>query len=91
MRRRANQCDEREVTLITPGDTNGDDLVDIADYQAIVSHLNLFGQTTTNGDVTDDGPVDLRDLQLWRASAAPTYRRVRVLRPRKASPSQRRW
>jgi hypothetical protein len=48
------------------GDTNGDDLVDILDYTAIVQNLNLFGRTTAQGDVTGDGRVDLRDLRLWR-------------------------
>lgn len=50
------------------GDTNGDDAVDILDYQAIYSHLNLTGQSTANGDVTGDGRVDLRDIALWRAN-----------------------
>jgi hypothetical protein len=48
------------------GDTNGDDLVNQLDYQAIVTHMNLTGQSTANGDVTGDGRVDLRDLRLWR-------------------------
>ncbi|MCA9261339.1 MAG: dockerin type I repeat-containing protein, partial [Planctomycetales bacterium] len=48
------------------GDTNGDGLVDLVDYEAIFSHLNLSGQSTLNGDVTGDGRVDLRDLRLWR-------------------------
>lgn len=50
------------------GDTNGDDLVDMTDYQAIFHHLNLVGQSTLNGDVTGDGRVDLRDVALWRAN-----------------------
>ena len=36
------------------------------DYQAIITHMNLTGQSTANGDVTGDGRVDLRDLRLWR-------------------------
>lgn len=54
------------------GDTNGDDLVDMTDYQAIYSHLNLTGQSTANGDVTGDGRVDLRDIALWRAHRTDT-------------------
>ena len=59
--------------LPLPGDTNGDGFVDIVDFNSIVAHLNLSGQTTFNGDVAGangkqgtDGKVDLRDLQLWR-------------------------
>lgn len=50
------------------GNTNPaiDDFVDILDYQAIVTHMNLTGQSTANGDVTGDGRVDLNDLRLWR-------------------------
>jgi hypothetical protein len=48
------------------GDTNGDDLVDIVDYTAIIQNMNLLGRTTAQGDVTGDGRVDLRDLRLWR-------------------------
>jgi hypothetical protein len=51
-----------------PGDTNGDDLVDMTDYLAIIQHMNLTGQTTAAGDVTGDGRVDLRDLHLWRVN-----------------------
>ena len=43
-----------------------DDFVDILDYQAIITHMNLTGQSTANGDVTGDGRVDLNDLRLWR-------------------------
>jgi hypothetical protein len=49
-----------------PGDTNADDLVDMADYLTIIQHMNLTGQTTAAGDVTGDGRVDLHDLHLWR-------------------------
>lgn len=50
------------------GNTNPeiDDFVDIADYNAIITHMNLTGMTTSQGDVTGDGRVDLRDLRLWR-------------------------
>lgn len=59
--------------LPLPGDTNGDGFVDIVDFNSIVAHLNLTGQSTLNGDVAGadgkqgaDGKVDLRDIQLWR-------------------------
>jgi hypothetical protein len=49
-----------------PGDTNGDDKVDMADYQAIIRHMNLTGQSTANGDVTGDGRVTIADYRLWK-------------------------
>jgi hypothetical protein len=49
-----------------PGDTNGDDLVDMTDFTAISSHMNLTGQSTANGDVTGDGRVSIADYRLWR-------------------------
>jgi hypothetical protein len=52
--------------LPLPGDTNGDDLVDLLDYNAILSHLNLSGQTLANGDVTGDGRVTIADYRFWK-------------------------
>ena len=52
--------------LPLPGDTNGDDLVDLLDYNAIISHLNLSGQTLANGDVTCDGKVTIADFRFWK-------------------------
>jgi hypothetical protein len=50
-----------------PGTGPGqDDFVDILDYNAIITHMNLTGQSTANGDVTGDGRVDLQDLRVWR-------------------------
>jgi Dockerin type I domain len=52
--------------LPLPGDTNGDNLVDMLDYQAIISHMNLNGQPLGNGDVTGDGRVTIADYRLWK-------------------------
>jgi hypothetical protein len=52
--------------LPKPGDTNGDDLVDLVDYQAIISHMNLLGQPLANGDVTGDGKVTIADYRFWK-------------------------
>lgn len=52
--------------LPLPGDTNGDMLVDLVDYQAIISHMNLTGQSLANGDVTGDGKVTIADYRYWR-------------------------
>jgi hypothetical protein len=54
-----------------PGDTNGDDLVNIVDYQNILQHLNLSGQAVPNTpllhpDVTGDGRVTIADYRLWK-------------------------
>jgi len=55
-----------DVSLVTAGDTNGDDLVDLTDYQAIISHMNLTGQSRANGDVTGDGRVTIADYREWK-------------------------
>jgi hypothetical protein len=54
-----------------PGDTNNDDLVNMADWINITQHLNLTGANVPNAlelhpDVNGDGRVDLRDIALWR-------------------------
>jgi Dockerin type I domain len=56
-----------DVSLITAGDTNGDDLVDLVDYQAIISHMNLTNQTLANGDLTGDGKVTIADYRVWKS------------------------
>jgi hypothetical protein len=52
--------------LPLPGDTNGDMMVDLVDYQAIISHMNLGGQSLANGDVTGDGKVTIADFRYWK-------------------------
>lgn len=42
------------------GDTNNDRLVDILDYQVVVSHIGQSG-SVSNGDVTNDGKINLFD------------------------------
>jgi hypothetical protein len=72
-----------------PGTGPGqDDLVDILDYNAIITHMNLTGQSTANGDVTGDGRVDLRDLRVWRdnrTDLAPLVANVSVPEPASAA------
>jgi hypothetical protein len=57
--------------LPKPGDTNGDDLVDMADYLNILHHMNLSGPLLPNTpalhpDVTADGKVSIADFRLWK-------------------------
>lgn len=52
--------------LPLPGDTNNDGKVDVLDYQAIISHMNLTGQPLANGDVTGDGRVTIADYRFWK-------------------------
>jgi hypothetical protein len=54
-----------------PGDTNNDDLVDLVDFQNIVSHMNLGGATVPSTlelhpDVNGDGKVTIADYRLWK-------------------------
>jgi hypothetical protein len=60
-------------TLPYPGDTDANGTVDLTDYQHILNHLGLTGQTALNGDVAKgdgtqgaDGVVDLNDFHLWK-------------------------
>jgi hypothetical protein len=57
--------------LPKPGDTNGDDIIDLADYNNIIQHMNLFGAAvpstpTLHPDVTGDGRVTIADYRLWK-------------------------
>jgi hypothetical protein len=52
--------------LPKPGDTNGDGVVDLLDYQAIITHMNLTGTTLAEGDVTGDGSVTIADFRMWK-------------------------
>ena len=54
-----------------PGDTNSDDLVDLTDYQNILSHMNLSGASVPSTlelhpDVTGDGRVTIADYRFWK-------------------------
>lgn len=54
-----------EVPPVTPGDANGDNLIDLADVQAVVAHL--LGQapegfTERGADANEDGRVDIADV-----------------------------
>ena len=54
--------------LPLPGDTNGDDLINLVDYQAIISHMNQPGaRTLAEGDVNGDGRVTIADFRFWKA------------------------
>lgn len=54
-----------------PGDTNGDDLVNFADYQNILQYMNLSGAAVPgtpllHPDVTGDGKVTIADYRRWK-------------------------
>ncbi len=57
----------------TPGDTNGDHLVDLVDYNNIITHFGQQVTTALEGDVAlhsgkqgSDGRVDIGDYRIWR-------------------------
>jgi len=53
------------ISGATPGDTNGDGVVDAADYLAVKRSLGLdSGASLEQGDVDGDGDVDWSDLSL---------------------------
>jgi autotransporter-associated beta strand protein len=50
---------------VVPGDTNGDKVVDTADYIAVKRNIGLLsGATLAQGNVDGDGDVDWDDLQM---------------------------
>lgn len=55
----------------TPGDVNGDQLVDIADFRIIRDHLGLEVDSRSMGDLTGNQRVDLNDFQRWFDNASP--------------------
>jgi hypothetical protein len=56
-----------------PGDTNGDDLVDLVDYQAIITNMNQPGVfSLAQGDVTGDGKVGIDDYRFWKERRTDT-------------------
>ncbi|MCA9258130.1 MAG: hypothetical protein KDA61_02965 [Planctomycetales bacterium] len=57
------------VPGLLPGDVNGDDLVDLADYALIKDNFFLNGATRGQGDLTGDGRINLDDYALWRSEA----------------------
>lgn len=52
--------------LPLPGDVNGDEVVDLLDYEIIISHMNLTGVQLSHGDVTGDGRVTIADYRFWK-------------------------
>lgn len=55
----------------TAGDTNGNGVADVADYNAIRNNYfnPVLGPTT--GDVTNDGVVNHLDFRVWKNAASP--------------------
>ncbi|HMP07683.1 MAG TPA: dockerin type I domain-containing protein, partial [Lacipirellulaceae bacterium] len=59
----------------TPGDFNGDDLVDGADFLAWQRGLGTLAPhaTRADGDADGDGDVDADDLALWQVNFGPAF------------------
>lgn len=51
-----------------PGDANGDDSVDLADFNILKAGFNTFVGPNQGGDFTGDGLVDLADFNLLKAN-----------------------
>ncbi|MEM8865537.1 MAG: choice-of-anchor Q domain-containing protein [Planctomycetota bacterium] len=56
---------EAQATVL-PGDFNGDEHVDVADYTLWRDNLGAFVAPHTLGDADGDGDVDRRDYDVWR-------------------------
>jgi len=57
----------------TPGDVNGDSMVDILDYEIIRDNFRNTGVSLSEGDLNFDRTVDFQDFIIWRDAfnAAP--------------------
>jgi hypothetical protein len=55
------------VGTFLPGDFNGDEVVDIADFTILVEHFNTTG-VFANGDIDFNGRIDLRDFIKFRTA-----------------------
>ncbi len=49
-----------------PGDTNGDDVVDLRDFQSVKDHFGEAGGRS-EGDFNGDGKVDLEDFEILKS------------------------
>lgn len=58
-------------TTRTPGDANGDGVVDGADYTLWADHYLATGRMWPEGDFTGDGIVDGADYTIWADHYAP--------------------
>jgi PKD repeat protein len=57
------------VTVLAPGDFNGDGRVDGVDFLIWQSHYpTASGATPDGGDANDDGKVDGVDFLIWQAN-----------------------
>lgn len=57
-----NQNDVTITVLMSPGDLDGDNDVDLADLAQLLGHYGMTGAAYTDGDIDRDGVVDLADL-----------------------------
>lgn len=58
-----------DTPVFIPGDTNGDDIVDIdTDLQAILDNFRTNVSTIQQGDLSGDGFVDFSDFDLWKTN-----------------------
>jgi len=57
--------------VLTPGDVDGDDIVDILDYNIIRDGMGMTPALRIEGDLTGDNLVSLLDFREWKAEAPP--------------------
>jgi len=66
-----------QIVPVTPGDVNGDGLVNITDFHIIRSNLFKTGQSEAQGDlVGTGGVVDFADYREWKTHAGAGFASV---------------
>jgi hypothetical protein len=58
-------------SVYSAGDTNGNGIADVTDYDTIRNNYFNSVLGPTSGDVTNDGIVNHLDFRVWKAAASP--------------------
>jgi hypothetical protein len=60
---------ETSQTILTPGDANGDGLVNLLDFNSISDNLFNTPATRNQGDLDGNMAIDFADFRVWKSLA----------------------